>query len=45
MEALIGLMLLLAFLSTLDFSALFTHSKNYAPPANIEADREKYTLL
>jgi hypothetical protein len=40
MEALIGLMLLLAFLGTLDFGAMFRHKKPATPVAKMESERE-----
>jgi hypothetical protein len=45
MEALIGLMLLLAFLGTLDLGAIFRRKNTYIPPVAIEAEREQVTLL
>ncbi len=45
MEALVGLMLLLAFLGTLDFSTIFSHKSSYSSPVIIEAEREKIKVL
>lgn len=45
MEALIGLMLLLAFLGTLDFGKLFKHSQNYSAPVVRDTDRETASVL
>ncbi len=45
MEALIGLMLLLAFLGTLDFSTIFSHKSAYSSPVTIEAEREQVKVL
>jgi hypothetical protein len=45
MEALIGLMLLVAFLGTLDFGAIFRHKNSYIPPAASETDWDQASLL
>ena len=45
MEALIGLMLLLAFLGTLDFSTIFSHKSVYSSPVINETERERIKVL
>jgi hypothetical protein len=45
METLIGLMLLVAFLGTLDLKAIFSRKNNYTSPAASEPEREKISLL
>jgi hypothetical protein len=45
MEALIGLMLLLAFLGTLDYSAIFGHKESATPAAVMDPERDKVGIL
>ena len=45
MEALIGLMLLLAFLGTLDFGAMFNRKEPATPAVKMESDRDTVGIL